>query len=66
MVLISLVKLDAELIALHHFRRKRGGVQPDTLGRLLEIRFTAPIRGPLALGFACHFGLGLFEPVSEA
>jgi CRISPR-associated protein Csb2 len=44
----------------HHFRRKRGLTQPDTLGRLLEVRFAAPIRGPLALGFACHFGLGLF------
>ena len=37
-------------------------VQPDTLGRLLELRFAAPIRGPLAFGFACHFGLGLFRP----
>lgn len=45
------------------FRRKRGLVQPDTLGRLLELRFAAPVRGPLALGFACHFGLGLFRPV---
>jgi CRISPR-associated protein Csb2 len=46
----------------HRFRRKRGLVQPDTLGRLLELRFAAPIRGPLALGFANHFGLGLFRP----
>jgi len=44
----------------HRFRRKRGLTQPDTLGRLLEIRFAAPIGGPLALGFASHFGLGLF------
>jgi CRISPR-associated protein Csb2 len=48
----------------HRFRRKRGLVQPDTLGRLLELRFAAPVRGPIALGFACHFGLGLFAPVS--
>src|SRR6266571_2130166 len=47
----------------HRFRRKRGLTQPDTLGRLLELRFAAPVRGPLALGFACHFGLGLFVPV---
>jgi CRISPR-associated protein Csb2 len=47
----------------HRFRRKRGLVQPDTLGRLLELRFAAHVRGPLALGFACHFGLGLFVPV---
>ncbi len=47
----------------HRFRRKRGPVQPDTLGRLIELRFAEPVRGPLALGFACHFGLGLFAPV---
>jgi len=54
------------LRALHfrRFRRRRGLVQPDTLGRLLELRFAQPVRGPLALGFACHFGLGLFVPVT--
>jgi len=50
----------------HRFRRKAGLVQPDTLGRLIELRFAQPVRGPLALGFACHFGLGLFAPVSES
>lgn len=43
-----------------HRRQKRGLTQPDTLGRMLELRFAAPARGPLALGFGCHFGLGLF------
>jgi hypothetical protein len=47
----------------HRFSRKRGLVQPDTLGRLLELCFSASVRGPLALGFACHFGLGLFASV---
>jgi CRISPR-associated protein Csb2 len=28
-----------------------------------EIEFAEPVRGPIALGFACHFGLGLFLPV---
>jgi CRISPR-associated protein Csb2 len=50
----------------HRFRRKRGLVQPDTTGRLLEVRFAHPVRGPLALGFGCHFGLGLFVPVLDA
>ncbi len=27
-----------------------------------EIEFAAPVRGPIAVGFACHFGLGLFLP----
>ncbi|MFZ5655399.1 MAG: type I-G CRISPR-associated protein Csb2 [Pseudomonadota bacterium] len=43
----------------HRFRRKRGLTQPDRLGRLIEIQFAAPVAGPLALGFGCHFGLGL-------
>lgn len=49
----------------HRFRRKRGLVQPDTLGRLLELRFAAPVHGPVALGFGCHFGLGLFTGMNE-
>jgi CRISPR-associated protein Csb2 len=50
----------------HRFRRKRGIVQPDTLGRVLELRFAQPVCGPLALGFGCHFGLGLFVPAPDA
>jgi CRISPR-associated protein Csb2 len=52
-------------VHFHRFRHKRGLIQPDTLGRLLDIRFAAPVRGPLALGFACHFGLGLLAPAAE-
>jgi CRISPR-associated protein Csb2 len=29
-----------------------------------EIEFADPVHGPIALGFACHFGLGLLLPVS--
>ena len=53
-------------LQFHRFRRKSGLVQPDTLGRLIELRFAQPVRGPIALGFACHFGLGLFVPVIDA
>jgi CRISPR-associated protein Csb2 len=28
-----------------------------------EVEFAEDVAGPLALGFACHFGLGLFAPV---
>ena len=52
--------------AIRRFHHKRGLTQPDTLSRLLEIRFAEPVQGPLALGFACHFGLGLFVPVIDA
>ncbi|MGQ0619685.1 MAG: type I-G CRISPR-associated protein Csb2 [Panacagrimonas sp.] len=47
-------------VHFHRFRRKRGLNQPDTLGRFVELRFAEPVRGPVALGFGCHFGLGLF------
>lgn len=46
----------------HRFRSKRGLVQPDTHGSFWRIEFAEPIHGPLALGFGCHFGLGLFGP----
>lgn len=47
----------------HRFRRKSGLVQPDTRGRLLELRFEQSVRGPIALGYGCHFGLGQFVAV---
>lgn len=49
---------------LEYRRRRRGGGQPamqQGLGFTLE--FAAPVPGPLALGYGCHFGLGLFRPV---
>ncbi len=49
----------------HRFRRKRGLAQPDTLGRLVELRFSRPLRGPLCLGYGSHFGLGLFAPATD-
>ena len=27
-----------------------------------RLRFAEPVRGPLSLGFACHYGLGMFVP----
>jgi CRISPR-associated protein Csb2 len=49
-------------LQFHRFRRKRGLVQPDTLGRAVTLHFEEPVSGPVALGFGCHFGLGLFAP----
>jgi len=48
-----------------HFRRlrsRRGLAQPDRIGSFWRLTFAEPVQGPLALGFACHFGLGLFAP----
>jgi CRISPR-associated protein Csb2 len=50
-------------IHFHRFRSKRGLSQPDTLGSFWRLTFAEPAPGPLALGFGCHFGLGLFRPV---
>lgn len=50
-------------IHFHRFRSRRGLRQPDMLGRFIELRFKEPIPGPLALGFGCHFGLGMFRAV---
>jgi CRISPR-associated protein Csb2 len=48
-------------IHFHRFRAKRGLTQPDTHGSFWRIEFVEPVQGPLALGFACHFGLGMFR-----
>jgi len=61
---VSFAGRELRPVHFHRFRRRRGLVQPDTLGRMLELRFAGLVRGPLALGFGCHFGLGLFEPVA--
>jgi CRISPR-associated protein Csb2 len=45
-----------------HTRQLRKDTQGNGLAGF-EIEFAEPARGPIALGFACHFGLGLFLPV---
>lgn len=52
-------------IHFRRFRSRRGLAQPDRLGSFLRLTFPEPITGPLALGFACHFGLGLFKPLCQ-
>lgn len=49
-------------VHFRRFRSKRGLTQPDTHGSFWRIHFAKPVQGPLALGFGCHFGLGLFIP----
>jgi CRISPR-associated protein Csb2 len=51
---------DRRPIHFHRFRSRYGLRQPDTVGRSVEPTFDGPLPGPLALGFGCHFGLGLF------
>jgi len=48
-------------IHFHRFRSRGGEKQADTLGTFLRLNFSEPVEGPLALGYGCHFGLGLFS-----
>jgi CRISPR-associated protein Csb2 len=50
-------------VHFHRLRNRRGLAQPDRLGSFWRLTFDTPVNGPLALGFACHFGLGLFRPI---
>ncbi len=49
-------------VHFRRFRSKKGLMQPDTGGSLVRLVFPRPVQGPLALGFGCHYGLGLFVP----
>ncbi len=48
------------------FRRERvfgNGNRGSHPGTGFEIEFAVPVKGPIALGYGCHFGLGLFAPI---
>lgn len=47
-------------VHFHRFRRRAGLTQPDTRGSFWRVTFAEPVAGPIALGFGCHFGLGMF------
>lgn len=47
---------------LEFYRWRKGG--PDVPGAyFFKLVFDQPVQGPLALGYGCHFGLGLFAPM---
>lgn len=52
---------DVRPVHFHRFRRRRGLRQPDTQGSFWELTFPEQVRGPVALGFGCHHGLGIFR-----
>lgn len=62
---VGLVPVDItiETLLLRHYvrRRQRGGAPPPVdCGFALRLRFDRPVHGPICLGYASHFGLGLF------
>jgi CRISPR-associated protein Csb2 len=54
---------EASKVFRHFVRvRKRGGQPPPhDLGFAIRLRFETPVLGPLALGYASHFGMGMFR-----
>lgn len=53
-------------IHFHRFRSRSRERQPDTIGTFLKVTFAEAVEGPLALGYGCHFGLGLFASCAES
>jgi len=45
--------------------RSRGQKPPRAIGYAIELEFNQPVAGPIALGYASHFGLGLFIAETE-
>jgi CRISPR-associated protein Csb2 len=62
---VQSVQVDMELTReLRHYirRRSRGGVPPFAdIGYGLRLVFSEPVTGPLVLGYASHYGIGLFR-----
>ena len=46
-------------------RRNGGGTRGDHRGYALQLEFEEPAALPLGVGYAAHFGLGLFAPSAE-
>ena len=47
------------------FRYRQGGGSNAGGAFNFELEFEEPASGPIALGFACHYGLGLFVPSGD-
>jgi CRISPR-associated protein Csb2 len=63
---LDLLPHTGELLPLRHYvrRRQRGGTPPPIdIGYVLRLQFAEPIPGPITLGYASHFGLGMFNAV---
>jgi CRISPR-associated protein Csb2 len=61
--IVEVLPWDDETRPLRHYARVRRHPAPPPpidAGLAIRLTFDNPIRGPLALGYASHFGLGLF------
>ena len=52
---------------IRHFvrGRRRGPAPAVDMGLVLELVFSEPVSGPVALGYGSHLGLGLFESIED-
>ena len=60
---VEIAPQSPDSLAMRHFvrRRQRGGVPPPAdLPHFLKLSFAESLEGPLCLGYASHYGLGLF------
>lgn len=56
---------DAKYYVVPRWRWRRSTPPGNGGGTQWRLVFDAPAAGPLALGYGCHFGLGLFVPDSD-
>ncbi|MCP5525496.1 MAG: type I-U CRISPR-associated protein Cas5/Cas6 [Verrucomicrobiales bacterium] len=66
---LDALQLEGRRIRWANFQRERrsgkGAAITTRSGFGFRLRFDQAVRGPLALGYGAHFGLGLFVPVLE-
>ena len=65
---VEILPWDSDNVNLRHFVRVRSRDKlppPSDTGYALRLQLAKPITGPLTLGYASHFGIGLFQAVEE-
>ena len=60
------LKNNRELYPLEFYRWRRSNAAPVGGGHFFDLIFGEEVSGPLSLGYACHYGLGLFAPAEAA
>ncbi len=64
---LSISAEKAGWVKVHHKQSVRDGrTNTDKLGYAVKLTLSEPIFGPVLLGESCHFGLGLFVPVTSS
>ena len=61
-------RFDGQLTPWQDFHRERetgGGHRAGNKGFGFKLTFPEPVQGPIALGYASHFGLGQFVPLAQ-